>query len=1058
MHIKYICLRWVCIIILILSINLLSQNIYQVTDEAEGITDFVWSPDGSQFAYTTDIDDTSRLFLINIDGNNRVMLTNSRASGRIDWKGSVITFQSNVGPDYYDGIIKRINPDGSDEMIIVGPNWLHHPILRADGNWLLYSDGPYGWWQARRCDLNGDNNLILETDDLVQQVGWFGNGEILYSRGTNFNTVCAIHKIGFNGENHVQLTSQTLPNNALFIATADTAKILYCDGTADNWDIWIMDPDGNNKTQLTTDTTRDYLSNTRDNVCSIDGKSFFFTSNRSGAGDIYRLNIDGTKLVQMTNHDSVDYNPIPSPDGKFLAFISNRDAVNNIWLLKLYPERPLLAEPANGSTGLSTNPILNWNRSPRAVSYGLQVSTTNNFSTTVFNISGIIDSSWQLSDLDRETIYYWRINATNEDGTSEWSDTWNFMTEINIPSKPTLVSPLNGSTDIATNPTLSWNILLRAESYGLQVSTLSSFSTTIFDEGGLTDSSQQINGLNEETTYYWRVNATNITGTSVWSDTWNFTTEKIINIPSIPTLVAPSNGASGIPTGPNLNWNASTGANSYALQISALSDFSTTIYNQTGLTGNNLDMNGLDEKTTYYWRVNATNNTGTSSWSDIWHFTTEIITGVTKVITLTGTAQNAYRIISIPVDADKKEPTEIFSDFGKYDKTKWRLFELRDDQQYYEYSHISELLPGMGYWLITKMSDKEINTGAGKTVATNQPYSIKLNEGWTLIGNPFIFSVPINHLTLANEAPLNILEYNGDWEDFNGSLLPFRGYLIGSESETDLLVNPGIINSQKIAYNSSKIALNDPPLWEVSIHARCQKARDTYTVFGVCENASIDLDRFDKAEPPVIGEYVSVYFPHEEWKTVFTKFAKDFRPANEKGYIWEFAVQTNIDDKVQLTFPDIDKISYKYDFWIFDEITKCTQNLNKTKHYEIAGDKNQRMLKLIVGNQDFIEGELSKLDLLPTTWILDQNFPNPFNPITTIRFGLPVDQYVTIKIYNILGQEINTIVNNIYMKAGYHFVIWDGKDWNDQSVASGIYIYSLSAVKYRSTKKMILVR
>jgi len=328
---------WLFFIVPFFSSPILSQNVSQVTDETEGVTDFVWSPDGSRFAYTAMIDDTSRLFLIDMDGTNRIMLTDSMAFGKVDWKGSVITFGGSVGPDNYDGLIKRINPDGSNETRIIGPYWLHSAILRADANWLLYSDGPNGWWQARRCDLNGDNNLILETTDLVQQLGWLGKNHVIYARGTNYNTVCAIHKIDFNGGGRVQLTPATLPNNALFIATPDTSKILYCDGSADSWNIWVMDTDGNNKTQLTTDPAHDYLSNTRDNICSIDGKSFFFTSDRSGSGDIYRLHLDGTGLIQMTNHDSTDYNPIPSPDGRYLAFISKRDAVNNIWVMNIPP-------------------------------------------------------------------------------------------------------------------------------------------------------------------------------------------------------------------------------------------------------------------------------------------------------------------------------------------------------------------------------------------------------------------------------------------------------------------------------------------------------------------------------------------------------------------------------------------------------------------------------------------------------------------------------------------------------------------------------------------------
>jgi len=95
-----------------------------------------------------------------------------------------------------------------------------------------------------------------------------------------------------------------------------------------------------------------------------------------------------------------------------------------------------------------------------------------------------------------------------------------------IPAAPVLVSPSNGATLVATNPLLDWNISVYAESYKIQVSTDSLFSSTVYDSNGIIITEFQIpnNGLNINTTYYWRVNATNVTGTSPWSSVFHFTT------------------------------------------------------------------------------------------------------------------------------------------------------------------------------------------------------------------------------------------------------------------------------------------------------------------------------------------------------------------------------------------------------------------------------------------------------------------------------------------------------------------------------------------------------
>ena len=91
------------------------------------------------------------------------------------------------------------------------------------------------------------------------------------------------------------------------------------------------------------------------------------------------------------------------------------------------PAVPALMDPANGDTGIATYPKLSWNIVSNATSYTLQVSTSNTFSSFVYNQSGIADNGQAVS-LDTVTTYYWRVCATNSYGTSGWSDNWHFKT------------------------------------------------------------------------------------------------------------------------------------------------------------------------------------------------------------------------------------------------------------------------------------------------------------------------------------------------------------------------------------------------------------------------------------------------------------------------------------------------------------------------------------------------------------------------------------------------------------------------------------------------------
>lgn len=89
---------------------------------------------------------------------------------------------------------------------------------------------------------------------------------------------------------------------------------------------------------------------------------------------------------------------------------------------------------------------------------------------------------------------------------------------------------------------------------------------------------------------------------------------------------------------------------------------------------------------------------------------------------------------------------------------------------------------------------------------------------------------------------------------------------------------------------------------------------------------------------------------------------------------------------------------------------------------------------------------------VPSTFSLEQNYPNPFNPTTLIQFNLPVAQFATLKVYNLLGQEVQTLVNGV-QAAGKYTIHFDASQ-----LPSGVYFYRLQAAQFSQTKKMILVR
>ncbi len=88
---------------------------------------------------------------------------------------------------------------------------------------------------------------------------------------------------------------------------------------------------------------------------------------------------------------------------------------------------------------------------------------------------------------------------------------------------------------------------------------------------------------------------------------------------------------------------------------------------------------------------------------------------------------------------------------------------------------------------------------------------------------------------------------------------------------------------------------------------------------------------------------------------------------------------------------------------------------------------------------------------------LEQNYPNPFNPTTTIRYSIKAPSRVSLRIYNVAGQLVRTLVKE-HLKSNDYKVRWDGKDNAGNDVSTGVYFYRLTAGTFTQTKKMVLLR
>jgi photosystem II stability/assembly factor-like uncharacterized protein len=303
--------------------------------------------------------------------------------------------------------------------------------------------------------------------------------------------------------------------------------------------------------------------------------------------------------------------------------------VHNFTTVLGMPAAPGLLLPVNFATGVSLTPLLDWVEDISALSYQVQVSQDSTFGSVLWDTSGFNISQVNVRSglLTNVQTYFWRVRTTNPIGTGPWAQPFRFTTLLAPPAAPQLVDPPDGSSDVSTTPTLNWDSVQYAASFRVQLSTDSTFATTLINAAGLTFSQYNVPGgvLNNNTRYFWRVNASNNAGTGPYSQVWDFNT--VISPPvAAPTLLAPTNGATNQPLNLTLDWNDVFGTTGYKLLISNDSLFNTSLLDTT-ITASQFTVPAglLSGSSVYFWRVRGFNIGGFGPWSVTWRFTTQII-------------------------------------------------------------------------------------------------------------------------------------------------------------------------------------------------------------------------------------------------------------------------------------------------------------------------------------------------------------------------------------------------------------------------------------------------
>ncbi len=321
---------------------------------------------------------------------------------------------------------------------------------------------------------------------------------------------------------------------------------------------------------------------------------------------------------------------------------------------------------------------------------------------------------------------------------------------------------------------------------------------------------------------------------------------------------------------------------------------------------------------------------------------------------------------------------------------------------------------GPGYWL--KFGSDQFVTIGGLPVADD---TIVVKGGWNLIG-AITDSIPAASVTTIPPGIIASPFYGYDnGYSVQSTLQPSRGYWVKTADSGKVVLSSGVLFS----------------------HAQPVQAANALAGL----NTLVISDRDGSAQTLYFGE------PHAELGSL-TLY--ELPPAPPLGaFDARFSTGRSVALVGQATSQRIPVRISASSYPV--RIAWNTQQYSFTASLRVGGqfyDMRTNGSAIMASDGESVELVLSEMPTVPHVYSLDQNFPNPFNPTTTISYGLPENSHVRLSIINLLGQEVTRLVDED-QRAGYYRSVWDAS-----RIASGVYFYRLQTGSFTETKKLMLLK
>ena len=240
----------------------------------------------------------------------------------------------------------------------------------------------------------------------------------------------------------------------------------------------------------------------------------------------------------------------------------------------------------------------------------------------------------------------------------------------------------------------------------------------------------------------------------------------------------------------------------------------------------------------------------------------------------------------------------------------------------------------------------------------------------------------------------------------------------------------------------------------LSVSIQDKPFTDTQTYIGFTDRANENRDVFDFSKAPPIGPFVRLASIENG-----ERLAGNFKPVNEEGQFWDFELDGNL-GKTQATIK-VEESGQRptgFQLYISDkDLGSAIALANGQFSIDLPAGSEARSFRILIATASYANEHREGIPLEPVDFFLESNYPNPFNPETSIRYRIGEQCDVRLDIFNILGQRVRTLVD-ASQEAGAFEVKWDGLNDAGTEVRSGIYLYRLNAGEFVQSRKMLLIR